>query len=204
MTDFIIETIATWGYLGVFFLMAAENIFPPIPSELILPLVGFLVADGVMSLPLALLAATAGAFMGTLFWFAIGWYMRVERIEYWLERYGVFVAISVEDFRRATQLFHYWQVPAVFFGRMIPTVRTIISVPAGSIRMRWWLYTIATVAGTTVWSLLLIGAGIYLQSAYAEFKSYFDPVVNVVLGMVFFIYVLQVVRYWYRRSRVAR
>jgi membrane protein DedA with SNARE-associated domain len=201
MTGFITEMIATWGYLGVFLLMVAENIFPPIPSEVILPLVGFLVADGVLSFPLALLAATAGAFVGTLFWFYIGWFISVERIEHWLTRYGVYVAISAEDFRRATTLFNRWQIPAVFFGRMLPTIRTVISLPAGSIKMRFVWYTIATLAGTTLWSLLLMGAGFYLQSSYLEFESYIDPFVNLLIAVIVGVYVLQVCRFWYRQYR---
>jgi membrane protein DedA with SNARE-associated domain len=204
MTAFITETITAWSYLGVFLLMVAENIFPPIPSEVILPLVGYLVADGVMSFPLALLSATAGAFVGTLFWFYIGWFISVERIEHWLARYGVYVAISVEDFKRASSLFNRWQIPAVFFGRMLPTIRTVISVPAGSIKMRFLWYSLATLLGTTLWSLLLIGAGFYLQSSYAEFESYIDPVVNSIIAVVIGVYILQVGRYWYRQYRQSK
>jgi membrane protein DedA with SNARE-associated domain len=204
MSDFIIASIDATGYWGIFGLMLLENVFPPIPSELILPFVGFLVFDGVLNIYVAILVATLGAFLGALLWYMLGRFLSVERIRYFLTHYGVYVAISVEDFEWAERLFSRFQIPAVFLGRLLPTVRTVISVPAGSINMPIPTFVTFTILGTLVWNLILIGAGMWLRVEYEKVEAYIEPVTNLLIVLIVGIYVAQVVRFHLQRYQTKR
>ena len=105
MISGIIEAVSTTGYIGVFLLTAIENIFPPIPSEIILPLIGKSVAEGNINFFLAVLAATLGGLVGTSFWYIIGWYMPAIMLEKFLRKYGGYIAITGKDFHKATKFF---------------------------------------------------------------------------------------------------
>ena len=161
MSTWIITFITTYSYAGVFLLMVAENIFPPIPSEVVLPFIGHAVAEGEMNFGLALLAATLGSILGTCVWFLIGWLVPVERLARFLRLYGGYIAITERDFLKATSLFSKFKVPVVFFGRMVPGVRSVISIPAGSVHMNPRTFILYSLAGSAIWNAtLMINAGL--------------------------------------------
>lgn len=200
MADTILAMIANGGYFSVFFLMCIENVFPPIPSEVILPLIGLSIADGTISYVPALLAATLGSVAGGSMWYGIGLLMSETRLRKFLSHYGVYVAVGVEEFDKAVSYFRRVQVPAVLFGRMIPTIRTIISLPAGTVRMPVVLFLTLSTVGTLVWNMMLIGSGFLLfESSVVE--KYLNPIANIIIGFFLLAYVLQVVRFHARRRR---
>ncbi len=200
MAEGITALIADGGYVSVFLLMLAENVFPPIPSEIILPFVGLSIANGTLSPLPALLAATLGSVAGTTFWFAIGWYISAERLRNFFTKFGGYVAIRVTDFDKAISFFTKYQVQAVFFGRMVPTVRTVISIPAGSVRMSPKRFLFYTTVGTVIWNMALMTAGFFLEDVTA-LEPYIGLATNVVVASFVLVYVLQVIRFHITKPR---
>ena len=165
---------AAFGYLGVVVAMAIESAAIPVPSELILPLAGFSVARGVPE-PLsgapwsywgAVLAGVAGNTLGSLVAYAFGAFGGRPL----LERYGKYVLISTHDLDVADRHFKRWGDVTVFFSRMLPIVRTFISVPAGIARMPLWRFLVFSVLGAIPWVMLLVWAGMALGEHWADLK----------------------------------
>lgn len=193
MFDWVVATIDSWGYLGVFFLMVAENLFPPIPSEVIMPLAGFLAGSGRMSLALTMLVGTLGSVIGTLMWYYVGLWFGEDRLKRFAARHGRWLTVSPADIDTAHQWFVRHGAWAVFFGRMIPAIRTLISVPAGLARMPMWKFLTYTVAGSALWTGMLTFAGLMLHENYARVADYVDPVSKLVVVAVVAIYLYRVI-----------
>lgn len=200
MSEWIISYIATHGYLGVLVLMFAENIFPPIPSEVILPFIGKSVAQGDLNFTLALITATLGALLGTFFWFLVGWFVPALKLEKFLRKYGGYIAISHRDFHKATRFFEKYEIPAVFFSRMIPAVRSVISIPAGCVRMNVRTFLMYSFMGTLIWNTALILVGFFLLGDYTVVEKYMNPIADGIIYLFIALYVVQVVRFLYQRS----
>jgi membrane protein DedA with SNARE-associated domain len=184
MFDWITGFVVRSGYVGVFLLMLAENIVPPIPSELIMPLAGFTAARGQLSLVLVILAGTAGSLLGAVLWYFVGKRMGLERLKHLAARHGRWVTLSPADVDRADDWFRRHGAKAVFFGRLIPTVRTLISVPAGIADMPLPGFLAWSALGTVLWTTLLAGAGYLLQSQYERVADYLNPVSTVVVVLI--------------------
>jgi membrane protein DedA with SNARE-associated domain len=195
MAEAVINFITQNGYLGVFILMFAENVFPPIPSEVILPFIGHSVAKGELSFFVALFVASIGSFLGTLFWFALGWFAPAAKLEKFFRKYGGYVAISGKDFRKATGFFVKYEIPAVFFGRMIPGVRSVISIPAGSVRMSFKKFVAYSLGGLVLWNTTLMTIGYYALSDYTVVEKYMKPIGDAIIYLFIFVYVVQVIRF---------
>lgn len=159
IAGWVIEVIYSLGYLGVGLIIALENLFPPIPSELVLPLAGFLAGRGRFSLPLVILAAMAGSVAGALALYALGRWVGEEHLRRFIQRFGRWLLLSESDLDRAVDWFHRHGRAGVFFGRVVPLARSLISVPAGIACMPLWQFTLYTAAGSAVWNTVLIGAG---------------------------------------------
>ncbi len=201
MSEWIISYIATYDYWGVFVLMLAENIFPPIPSEVILPFVGQSVAQGDLNFTLALLTATLGALLGTFFWFLFGWYAPAEKLEKFLRKYGAYIAITHRDFHKAAKFFEKYEIPAVFFGRMIPGLRSVISIPAGCVRMNIKTFLIYSILGSFIWNTLLIMVGFFLLSDFTLVEKYMNPVADGIIYLFIVLYIIQVLRFLRHRTK---
>lgn len=202
MSDAILQFLSSGGYGSVFLLMVAENIFPPIPSEVVLPFIGHLAATGELALVPAVVVATLGAVFGTALWFVLGWVVAVPVLERFFDRYGGYVAISTKDFRCAACFFERHQSSAVFFGRMIPTVRSVISIPAGSVRMSPVRFLLLTCAGTAIWNTVLICLGYYVFNDYHVAEKYMGPIGNVIIVIFTLLYIFQVIRFVARKHAV--
>src|SRR3546814_87088 len=143
MFDWITGLVEDGGYLGIATLMLAENLFPPIPSELIMPLAGFAAARGDLNILLVVASGAAGSLLGAVFWYAIGCWLGRERLKRWAGRHGRWLTLAPDDIDKACAWFDRHSAKAVFFGRLVPAVRTLISVPAGIAgmgRRRFLLY----------------------------------------------------------------
>lgn len=193
MFDWITGIVDRAGYTGVFFLMVAENLFPPIPSELIMPLAGFTAAQGKLNVVLVVLAGTAGSLLGALFWYYIGRWLGQERLKHFAARHGRWLTLTPEQVGQASDWFDRYGAMAVFFGRLVPTVRTLISVPAGISAMPLASFLLFTALGTAIWTALLAGAGYVLQDHYGRVADYVGPVSNVIIGLIIVWYVYRVV-----------
>ena len=173
------------GYTAIFAAMFLENLFPPIPSELIMPLGGFYVQQGQLALVPVVLAGLLGTVLGALPWYGIGRLINEERIEHWLSRHGRWIGISPDELARSRRWFSRYGTALVFWGRLVPGIRTLISVPAGIELMPLTPFLIWTTAGSLIWTLLLTLAGMVLGKGYNNVEIWIEPVSKVVkVGLV--------------------
>ncbi|MEC4987081.1 MAG: DedA family protein, partial [Oscillatoria sp. PMC 1076.18] len=166
MVEWITNIITTLGYGGIAFLMLAENLFPPIPSELIMPLAGFVVSRGEMNFIPVILAGVAGSVLGALPWYYAGKIYSKRRISRLADKYGKWFAISGEDIEKADNWFRKYGIKAVFYGRMVPGIRTVISLPAGINKMNMVSFLLYTSVGSALWVFLLTISGYILGENY--------------------------------------
>ena len=175
------QIIAGLGYPGIGLVMLAENVFPPIPSELVMPLAGFLVADGDLSLGGVLLAGTLGAVLGALVLYGLGAWLDEPVIRAFVRRYGRYLLLDEGDLDRTMRFFSRYGQVMVFFGRLVPMVRSLISVPAGINRMPLGRFLISTTLGTLIWNSLLVGMGMLLGENWPEVLAIVKQYENVTL-----------------------
>jgi membrane protein DedA with SNARE-associated domain len=183
--DFITEFMQNSGYLGVFALMALENIFPPIPSELIMPFAGFVAARGDLSVAGVLIAGTAGSVAGALPWYYAGKVYGKERLEQLADKHARWLTVTHGDIEHAMEAFEKHGRKVVLLGRLIPAIRTLISVPAGLAKMPLPQFLLFSTVGSLIWTGILTAAGYLLESQYERVADYVDPVSKAVLiGLV--------------------
>jgi membrane protein DedA with SNARE-associated domain len=193
LATWIIETINAFGYAGIFMLMLAESLFPPIPSELIIPFAGYLAATGRMDLWLVLLTATFGAVVGMLPWYVAGRLFGLARVRWLADRFGRIMTLNAEEIDTATDWFRRFGPIIVFVGRLIPLIRTLISVPAGLAAMPFWKFLLFSTLGSLTWNSILVGAGFILAEHYEAVEIFLDPGTTIVLGAVVVIYFYRLV-----------
>ncbi len=189
MATWIIETINALGYAGIFLLMLAESLFPPIPSELIIPFAGYLAATGQLNLWLVLVTATAGAVVGMLPWYFAGRLFGLDRVRWLADRFGRIMTLNSEEIDTATAWFRRFGPIIVFVGRLLPLIRTLISVPAGLAAMPFWKFLLFSTLGALTWNSILVGAGFILAEHYELVETWLDPGTTIVLGLVVVIYI---------------
>ena len=177
----VVDIISLFGYWGIAFLMLLENIIPPIPSELIMPLAGFAVARGEMNMAIAIAAGTLGSVLGGLAWYYVGRILGLERIRQLADRYGKWLGISSKEVMDTQEWFSkrgYW---AIGLGRMVPGIRTYISVPAGIADMSMFQFLVYSTVGTLAWISLLTVAGFWLGASYEKVGEFLAPISKIVL-----------------------
>lgn len=200
MTDFILEWIARGGYWGIVFLMALENIVPPVPSEVIMGLGGMAVARGHMTLWGLIAAGTAGTVAGNYFWYAIGRRFGYRGLKPFVDRWGRWLTVEWEDVEAITRFFHDRGGWVVFVFRFMPTFRTMVSLPAGMSAMPLGRFLLWTAAGSAIWNSALAAAGLILDQRFTELDRYVGPAAAAItVGIVLF-YVYRVLT-WRPRER---
>lgn len=192
MFDWITEWIERSGYLGIFVLTFLENVFPPVPSELIMPLAGFKAAQGALALPLVIASGTAGSLAGALVWYWLGRRIGQQGAERLAERHGRWLTMDVAEVRQAEDWFKRHGGAAVLMGRLIPAIRSLISLPAGVARMGLPGFLALSAIGTGIWTTLLVVAGYFLESQYDRMADYLNPVSNAVFAGLALWYVWRV------------
>jgi membrane protein DedA with SNARE-associated domain len=171
LTDWVSSVIEAIGYLGVAFLVALENVFPPIPSEVVLPFAGFYAGRGEASVVGMMLAATAGSIVGAWVLYGLSAWIGPVRLRAFVLRYGKWFGVKERDMDRAEAWFDRRANAAVLLGRCVPLVRSIVSVPAGFRRMPIVPFTLYTALGSLVWNVALVGAGAILGDRWEEVGS---------------------------------
>lgn len=192
MTEWILNIIAAGGYVGIFFLMALENIFPPIPSELIMGLGGINVANGRMEFWPLLVAGSLGSTAGNYVWYMIGRSFGYQRLRPFVDRWGRWLTLEWEDVEQMNAFFRRHGHWVVFAVRFSPLLRTLISLPAGLAHMGRVKFLVYTLAGTTIWNIMLIGAGYYLGTNFDELERYTGPVAVLTGLVIILVYVWRV------------
>jgi len=195
MSDWIIGVIEGTGYAGIALLMMLENVFPPIPSELVLPFAGYVAATGKLHPLGVLLAAGAGALLGALPWYFLGRRLGHGGLQRFAERHGRLLTLCPEDIDRAQQWFRRHGPSSVGIGRLVPAVRSVISMPAGVAQMPLFAFLLWSALGTFAWSALLLGVGFVLQSQYEQAKEAIEWITRGVVAFLVGAYGWRVLRF---------
>lgn len=188
------DAVRTLGPLGVGLLMLLEHVFPPLPSEVIMPLSGYLAARGDLSLPLALAAGTIGSLLGSTVWYAVGRRLPREKVLRWVDDNGRWLTICAPDVERAEQFFKRRGRSSVLVGRLVPVVRTLISLPAGLTRMPLAPFLLYSAVGSAVWTSALGLAGVLLGRQFPAVDRYVGWATWVIIGGAVVWYIFRVVR----------
>ena len=187
ITGFLLDLVERLGAVGVGFAILLETVIPPIPSEAVLGLAGVLINDGRLSVVPVVLFATLGSILGAVFFYYVGRALGPRRSHAFLDRLPL---VETADVDRTFAWFERHGRSAVFFGRMVPIVRSFISVPAGVVRMPFGQFILYSTAGSLIWNSLLIGLGVALGDVVNEYLQYFDYLIvgAVALGIGYLVY----------------
>ena len=191
MTIWLTHFIENFGYLAIILLIAVENIFPPIPSEVILTLGGFLVSGTKLTLIGVILASTLGSIIGAIILFSISRNLTLPRLEKLLEtKLFKLLGFKKDDAQKAIDWFDKHGISAIFYGRCIPVVRSLISIPAGIAHVGWTKFLVLTTLGSLVWNSVLVGLGHYMGKNWQIVVRIFDDytIVIIILLLILFIY----------------
>ncbi|WP_371177316.1 DedA family protein [Buchananella felis] len=193
-----VNIMETLGGFGAALLIALENLFPPLPSEVILPLAGFTASRGSMSLPAVLAWTTAGSVVGALALYGLGAALGRDRTR---KIFNKLPLVKIEDVDRTEAWFVKYGKYTVFFGRMIPIFRSLISIPAGVTKMNLWLFTLLTTIGSLIWNSVLVGAGYLLGEQWHVVEVYVGNLSKVVLAIIVIAVIVWVgFQLWNRRK----
>lgn len=196
MQEWIVSTMNQFGYIGLFFLITVENVFPPIPSELILPLAGFMATQAGSSSTIigAILAATLGSVLGAIILYRIGMFVSVEKLQGWLgKKYIRRLGFKEKDVMKTVSFFNKHGVWAVLFGRCVPIIRSLISIPAGMTEMSMVQFGTYTTIGSIIWNSILIYVGAVLGANWAKVTEVIDQYSKAVLILLVVIFIAGVV-----------
>lgn len=194
LAEWVQDVIERLGAVGVALLVVLENVFPPIPSEIVLPFAGFVAQRGDGSVALMVVAATIGAVAGALVLYGIAAIIGPDRLRLFIVRFGKWFGVKPDDLTRAEEWFDRHAVAAVLLGRCVPLIRSIVSVPAGFRRMRIVPFIVLTAIGSAVWNIALIGAGAILGNQWERVEPYLEAFQWLVIALVVVFVVRLVVR----------
>jgi membrane protein DedA with SNARE-associated domain len=201
MFDWVVGVIARLGYVGVAMLTFLENLFPPIPSELVIPLAGFVAAQGMLHIGGVIVAATLGSLAGATLWYAVARRIGERRFRAWIDRHGKWLTLDGTDLDRAQAWFTRHGRKAVLIGRLVPGVRTFVSLPAGFSGMPAAPFLLWSAAGTVAWTAALAGAGLVLEASYTVVADYVDIAADVLLVLFVALMVRRYFRCWNAAAR---
>ena len=198
MADWVIRLIEQTGYVGVFLLMFLETVFPPIPSEVIMPIAGLAAARGQMALWGVIVSGTLGAMLGNFFWYLLARVIGIDRFRPFIEKHGRWLTLDWPDVEKAEKLFGRFGGIVVGIGRMLPTVRSIVSIPAGLLHMRLKSFLLWSTVGTAGWSAGLAIAGYLLGRRFDRIETVIGPLSMIVMALIIAAYVWRQLT-WRRR-----
>ena len=195
--------ISTGGYPGLYFVMFIENVFPPIPSEVVLPLAGSLSLTGRFSIPLITIVGMLGSLTGAFLFYGLGKWLGEERVRNFIGKFGKYALLSVEDFDKSKDWFDKYDEWVIFFSRMVPIVRSLISIPAGVADMNLPKFSFYTILGTALWSFILSYAGRLLGEQWPVITDFINTYQNVVLVVAVLVVVVFVAYRLVRKKKTA-
>lgn len=195
MFDWALSVMETNGYVGIFALMVLENVFPPIPSEVIIPVAGYAAASGTFHIALVILVASAGATAGASMWYVLGRMFGMKRLCALSARYGRLLTLAPSDIDAAEQWFARHGRKAVLIGRIIPTIRTLISIPAGIARMPVYEFLFFTFVGSLVWTTGLTLVGYVLKQNAHVASLWLNPISDAIVALIVLVYIYRVITF---------
>lgn len=197
MQTWVTNMMEQFGYAGIMFMMALENVFPPIPSEVILPFAGFMTTATQLTIAGVVIISTTGSVLGAIILYGAGKLMDVARLEKIIDRWGHIIRMKKEDIHRAAAWFDKYGYWTVLFCRMVPLVRSLISIPAGMARMEFWLFLLLTIIGTAAWNVILIVIGAGLGESWTDilrFMHTYAAITYFILGHGIILFILLLLR----------
>ncbi|MGB3767068.1 MAG: DedA family protein [Phormidesmis sp.] len=197
--NWVTNVVTGFGYWGIAFMMFLENLIPPIPSELVMPLAGYAASQGELNLWSAIAFGSAGSLLGALLWYYVGFYLGLDRLKALLDRYGRWVGLSSKDLDNAQRWFAKRGTWTVGICRMIPGIRTYVSIPAGVTGMPLAPFLLYSAVGTVLWTAFLTLAGYFLGNEYERIGVWLSPVAKVVSVIL-----IVVVVGWFARRILSR
>ena len=201
MENWITEIMNTYGYIGILLLIAVENIFPPIPSEVILTFGGFMTTTTNMSIFGVIVVSTIGSVVGAIVLYGIGLLLNVDRLEKIVDKWGHILRLTPKDIQKANAWFHRFGVWAVFLGRLVPLVRSLISIPAGMARMNIGVFLLFTTVGSLIWNSVLVSVGAAVGASWSTIVGYMDTYSKVVLLLLVVFFVVFIILYIKKRMK---
>ena len=198
----VTNAVTAFGYWGIAFMMFLENLIPPIPSELVMPLAGYAASQGELNVGGAIAFGSVGSVLGALLWYYIGLSLGLDRLKALLDRYGRWVGLSSEDLDNAQSWFLKRGTWTVGICRMIPGIRTYVSIPAGVTHMPLVPFLLYSSAGTVLWTAFLTLAGYFLGSEYERIGTWLAPVAQVVIIVVTVAVVVWLAQRTLRRNKI--
>jgi membrane protein DedA with SNARE-associated domain len=193
MSEWIISFVEQTGYWGVATLMFIETVFPPVPSEVIMSIAGMHAGQGKMSLPLVIIVGTSGAMLGNYFWYLVARLIGIDRLKTMIERYGRWLTLDWPEVERARVLFDRYGGVFVCVGRMLPTLRSLMSIPAGLLRMKQSTFLIWSTIGTAGWTGVLASGGWVLGRNFRNIEDFVGPISLIVIGGIIVAYIWRVI-----------
>lgn len=199
MEEWIVYMMNTYGYIGILILIAVENIFPPIPSEVILTFSGFLTTTSDVTMTGVIIFSTIGSMIGAVILYGIGRLLDVKKLEIIVDRWGYLLRLTRKDIKKADEWFAKVGIWAVLIGRVVPIVRSLISIPAGMAKMNLGIFLLFTALGSLIWNSVLVYVGARVGSSWGEIVSYIDTYSNLVVLLLSFLILFFIVRLFWRR-----
>lgn len=200
MENWIIQFMEQFGYWGILLMIAVENLFPPIPSELILTFGGFMTTQTSMTIFGVIMVATSGSMAGAVILYGLGRILHIGRLERIIDRWGHLLRVKREDLYRANTWFEkhgYW---TVLFCRMVPLIRSLISIPAGMAKMNFVLFLFFTLIGTLIWNTILVSLGAMLGDRWEDIVKFMDIYSNFVYALIVLCAIAVVIYFWRRKK----
>ncbi|EFR99658.1 DedA family protein [Listeria seeligeri] len=184
METWITSIMADFGYIGIFLLIMVENLFPPIPSEIILTFGGFMTTVSSLNVVMVIIVATLGSVVGAILLYKVASYFGKERLTKIVLKHGRILRLKESDIERAENFFLKYGSWAVFLCRMIPLIRSLISIPAGMTQMKMSRFLVLTTAGSLLWNTVLIGLGAFLGESWNEIVVFMDSFSTIIYGII--------------------
>lgn len=201
MENWIINFMEQFGYLGTFLMILLENVFPPIPSEVILTFGGFMTTNTGLTVFGVITSATAGSVAGAIVLYGIGKLFNVDKLEKIINKYGHILRVKVSDIDKANSWFNRYGYATIFFCRMVPLIRSLISLPAGMANMKFSLFVIYTALGTLIWNIILVCAGAVLGDSWGNILSLMDVYSNITYVILILAFMIFAASWLIKRKR---
>jgi len=203
MDNWLLDIMNDYGYIGVMLLIALENVFPPIPSEVILTFGGFLTTSSDLTVFGVVISATIGSVLGAFILYYIGLLLEVERLEKIVDRWGKVLRLTKEDIHKADAWFNKYGPWTVFFCRFVPLIRSLISVPAGMSKMNIGLFFVLTTIGTLIWNIVLVCLGASLGENWDLIVEKMEIYSNIVYAILAILFIVAVVLFIKSRRKTS-
>lgn len=200
--NWVTNAVTAFGYWGIAFMMFLENLIPPIPSELVMPLAGYAASQGELNLWVAIAFGSVGSLLGALLWYYIGLFLGLERLKVLLDKYGRWVGLSSRDLDNAQRWFLKRGTWTVGICRMIPGIRTYVSIPAGVTKMALAPFLLYSSVGTVLWTAFLTVTGYFLGNEYERLATWIAPVTKFVIAALIVVTVGWLARRILKRNRI--